>query len=293
MDLKEGVQENPAEKPVETKVETTKQWTPSDKSLTPKEAYELFREGKLNLLWAQSGISEEAFCAQFLDRSPVTPAAHKKLGEQSLRNHPVLRKWHITRAKAAGRQLTNSEAQTVKMEFFALQAKETDERKALIDLRPDDSSPAKDDGETCIVCETVFEPKTLFLTRDGQRVISKITGEPVRIGNYKLAKVNENGEVDPDGKLSIVGVCKECSMAVGGESYTYENAQKAIEDAEAEKATMQNRVNKATMLRKALSRPDGTDRFNTGNVNSDIEMTARFLDARRAKGKFQGNRRHR
>lgn len=275
----------------ETPAAATK-WTPSDKSLTPKEAYELFREGKLHQMWAKAGIPETEFSSVFLEKSPVTPAALKTLEGQQLRYHPVLRKWLVTRAKAAGKQLDNEATQAVKKEFFTMEAKETDERKKLIDLRPDESSPNKD-GETCIVCEEKFEPMSLFLTREGERVISKITGQPVRIGNYKIAPVNADGDLDPEkGKRSIVAVCKDCGRDVGGESYTYENAKEAIVKADAELEAEQNRANRAVLLRKTLQRPDGSHRFDSGDAHNDVDMAARILDARRAKGKFQGHGRH-
>lgn len=281
--------------PATTPVPTKKEWVPSDKPLTSKEAYELFRNGKLNLMWAPSSITEEAFCSQFLDRSPVTPAAIRTLDGQKLRYHPKLRKWLITHAKEAGKQLDNAATQEVKKKCFTMEAEDDEERKKLIDLRPDHSSPAKDDGETCTICEVQFSPMSLFLTKDRQQVISKITGEPVRIGNYKIIGVNKDGEiVQTGGQSTVMPFCKDCSRDVGGESYTYENAMKAIEEAEAQKETEQNRANKAVMLRKALRRPDGSSRFDSGDAHEDVDQAARILEARRAKGNFQGgNRRHR
>lgn len=245
------------------------------------------------MAWAKAGMAEDEFCVEFLHHSPVTPAALRTLEEQGFRWKPEnLRKWLITRAREMGKQLDNAAAQERKVAFFASEAKQKDEYDKLIDLQTDADSPEKD-GAVCIVCDGDFKPMSLFFVRDGQRVISKITNEPVRIGNYKLAKVNEAGEIDPEkGMLTIVPCCKYCSKDVGGESYTYANAKSALEEAKAEKEADQDRAKKGMLLRKSLVRPDGSPRFDSGDASDDMDKAASYAASRRNKGNIRGTRRH-
>ncbi len=261
----------------------------SDNALTTLAAYELFKEGKLNLKSIPAGVTLEEFSVKFPEASPVTPAAIQTLESQGQRYNPELRKWLVTRSKTSSQQLTNEEAQRVKVEFFTLRAKTDEERKALLDLLPDASSPNKD-GENCFVCKKQFKPMSLFLVVNGQRLPLNM---PVRIGNYKLAKVNGQGEVAEDGQVAIIPTCRDCSRVVGAESYTYDSATTAIQKAETEKQEMLNVATRAVSLRKTLTRPDGSKRFEGSSAAEDIDATARFLQARREKANFRGGRRDR
>ena len=268
-----------------------KVWSPSDNILTPADAWKLFKEGKLRLSLS-SKIVEKDFLEKFLEISPVTPAAHQQLKAEKLEFDRQFRTWQMTEAKKLGHQLNSAATQALKKRWQVTNQKMQDDYKELLDLHTDETSPNKDGVEVCVVCKVEFEPKSLFLLRDGQRVISKITQEPVRIGNYKILRLNKEGEIDPTGERTIAPACRDCSRDIGGESYTYENAQAAIKEADDELAAQQNHMKKVELARKSLTRPDGSHRFNDGeSASEDMDRASRLLDSRRQKGKFQGRRR--
>ena len=132
-----------------------------------------------------------------------------------------------------------------------------------------------------------------FFVRDGKRVISRLTNEDVVLGNFKVVDTNEANDIVQagQGKPTVIGLCKECAPAIGGESYTHEAAVAARDQAANERASFHSKVDRAAAIRKSLLRPDGSPRIQGGaSAAEDMAATANLLANRRGKRDFRGGR---
>lgn len=167
-------------------------WSPSDNALTPEEAYELFREGKLNLKWAPAGITKEDFCKLFLEKSPVTPAAVHLLDEFSLRYHKTLWQQNVTEAKKRGRQVDKA---TVQEKCEEMQA----EKERAEDAQDDDvgSMSCQVPSHNPKLADKKYQPTTnciVFWNKEGvlQYVTEGMTSKPVRQGNFLVVMADKD-----------------------------------------------------------------------------------------------------
>lgn len=226
-----------------------------------------------------------------IEKYPTTPLATNWLHKERFLDNDRLHKWLVTEAKKSGTTLALETTKVIARRFFTLMAGQEEERQKLLDLRPDGSAPSE---ENCYICPAVFRPMRRYKLMEGQRVISKVTNEPVVLGNYKIARANEQGDPDPQGKgkLVPVGICRDCIQGIEGESWTLADAKAEIERIEAEEKVLENQAAKANALRKSLVGRDGGPRFNSGKATDDINRTAAYLQDRREKGNFRGSRKH-
>ena len=224
-----------------------------------------------------------------IEKYPTTPLAGNWLFKERFLDNDRLHNWLVTEAKKSGMTVGLTETKAVAKRFFTLIAGQEEERCKLLDLRPDGSAPAE---ENCFICPKVFRPMRRHLVREGQQVISTVTNEPVVLGSYKIARVNEQGDPDQRGKLAPVGLCRDCIDGIEGESWILASAKAEIERIEAEEKVLEDQATRASALRKSLVGRDGGPRFNSGRATDDINRTAAYLQERLKKGKFRGSRQH-